>query len=147
MAELISKFHVIEQVMQRDDEDAVSSYEFCGEILQGGEDDHAAADGVDHLQEMDFVGEEKAEADDGHFDEDEPEAAGDELLCDFVAGASAQALQVDGSSGEGYESGRAEMSNPAGGEERGPGCEWVGGVDDGCVGEEVARVIEGQRRS
>ena len=56
-------------------------------------------------------------------------------------GASAQALQVDGRAGESDEAGCAKMCDPTREEKRGPGCEWVGGINRG-VGEEVARVVE-----
>jgi len=54
-------------------------------------------------------------------------------------GFAAHALQVDGGSGERDEARRAEMRDPAGGEECRPGEMRIDGID-GDVREEVARV-------
>lgn len=57
------------------------------------------------------------------------------------AGFAALALEIDGGSGEGDEARRAEMRDPAGDEERGPGLRRIDGVD-GVAAEVVAGVIE-----
>jgi len=114
-----------------------------GEVRQLGQDHHRGADRPDHLRDRPHRhrgGEVPPEADDRDLEQDQPQPAGEEKASELGAGA-AGARDPCARAGAEDEDRRAEVGDPAGGEQRQVSVGEVGGVEPG-LGEVGPDVIE-----
>ncbi|MCR5878280.1 hypothetical protein LRS04_07860 [Phenylobacterium sp. J367] len=139
----LGRLHPVEQVVARQDDHADRQHRLPRQPDEAGQGDHRPADRPDHLQEQEVEPPVPAETDHRQLHGHQPQAPGQQEARELAPGLAAGELQPGRDPGQEHEDRRAEVGDPAGGEEQRIAALRVKRIEDQrLVVEEVAHMVQ-----